>query len=147
MSKPLPPTYTVLAFAIMLALHRFVPGYRYLSSPWTLVGIVPLFLGVLLNVMADRQFKRHDTTVKPFQRSSALVTTFPFSVSRNPMYLGLALIVFGVALLLGTLGALVPAVILPYLLDRHFIRVEEQMLAATFGPQWKEYRSRVRRWI
>jgi protein-S-isoprenylcysteine O-methyltransferase Ste14 len=108
---------------------------------------MPIVLGVFLNVTADRQFKRHETTVKPFQQSSALVTAFPFSISRNPMYLGLTLLLFGIALLLGTVAALLPALVFPYIIDRIFIRTEEKMLAETFGREWEEYQSKVRRWI
>jgi protein-S-isoprenylcysteine O-methyltransferase Ste14 len=147
MKKALPPTYLLLALAVMAALHLALPVCRYWSLPLALAGAVPLALGVLLNLMADRQFKRYETTVKPFQRSSALVTAFPFSISRNPMYLGMALLLLGVALLLGTVTALVPVVIFPFVVDRVFIRVEERMLAETFGQVWEEYRARVRRWI
>jgi protein-S-isoprenylcysteine O-methyltransferase Ste14 len=147
MKKALPPTYLLLALAVMAALHLALPVCRYWSFPLALAGAVPLALGVLLNLMADRQFKTHETTVKPFQRSSALVTGFPFSISRNPMYLGMALLLLGVALLLGTVTALVPVVIFPFVVDRVFIRVEERMLAETFGREWEEYRARVRRWI
>jgi len=145
--KALPPIYLLLALAVMTGLHLAVPVHRYWSFPLALAGAVPLVLGILLNVTADRQFKRHETTVKPFQRSSALVTAFPFSISRNPMYLGMSLLLLGVALLLGTVTALIPAVIFPYVMDRLFIRVEEKMLAETFGREWEEYQSRVRRWV
>ena len=145
--KALPPIYVLLALAAMAALHFLVPVCRYGSFPLTLTGVVPLVLGVLLNVTADRQFKTHETTVKPFQHSSALVTAFPFSISRNPMYLGLSLLLLGIALLLGTVAALAPVVVFPYVMDRIFIRTEEKMLAETFGEEWEEYRARVRRWI
>ena len=131
----------------MTGLHLAVPVHRYWSFPLALAGAVPLVLGILLNVTADRQFKRHETTVKPFQQSSALVTAFPFSISRNPMYLGMSLLLLGVALLLGTVTALIPVVVFPYVMDRLFIRVEEKMLAETFGREWEEYQSRVRRWV
>jgi len=131
----------------MTGLHLAVPVHRYWSFPLALAGAVPLVLGILLNVTADRQFKRHETTVKPFQQSSALVTAFPFSISRNPMYLGMSLLLLGVALLMGTVAALIPVVIFPYVMDRLFIRVEEKMLAETFGREWEEYQSRVRRWV
>ena len=131
----------------MTGLHLAAPVHRYWSFPLALAGAVPLVLGILLIVTADRQFKRHETTVKPFQRSSALVTAFPFSISRNPMYLGMSLLLLGVALLLGTVTALIPVVVFPYVMDRLFIRVEEKMLAETFGREWEEYQSRVRRWV
>ena len=147
MKKALPPTYLLLALAVMTGSHLAVPVYRYWSFPLALTGAVPFVLGILFNVTADRQFKRHETTVKPFQRSSALVTGFPFSISRNPMYLGMSLLLLGVALLLGTVAALIPVVIFPYVMDRIFVRIEEKMLAETFGREWEEYQSRVRRWI
>ncbi len=100
-----------------------------------------------MNVVADREFKRHQTTVKPFEPSSSLITTFPFSISRNPMYLGLSAMLLGIALLLGSVTALLPAAAFAVLMDRRFIRVEERMLAERFGDEWLHYRTRVRRWL
>lgn len=131
----------------MTLLHFLWPIRRYLDFPLNLIGFVPLIVGTLLNLVADRQFKRHETTVKPFQDSSALITAFPFSVSRNPMYLGMTLVLLGVALLLGTASALLPAAAFPIVMDLRFVRVEERMLADRFGDQWKRYRDRVRRWV
>jgi protein-S-isoprenylcysteine O-methyltransferase Ste14 len=145
--KVLPPVYFLGALVAMAALHYLWPVAQYLSFPRTLIGLLPLGIGVGLNIAADRQFKRHQTTVKPFQRSSALVTGFPFSLSRNPMYVGLALLLVGIALLLGTVTPWLPAVAFPILLDLRFIRMEERMLAETFGSEWEQYRARVRRWL
>lgn len=147
MKKVLPPTYFFLALVLIVALHLAFPIFRYATFPFNLLGIVPLVLGLALNVVADGVFKKFETTVKPFEQSTTLVTAFPFSISRNPMYLGVALMLLGVALLLGTLSSLVPVLVFPYLMDRIFIRAEEQMLAATFGTEWERYRSMVRRWI
>ncbi|MCB0182563.1 MAG: isoprenylcysteine carboxylmethyltransferase family protein, partial [Anaerolineae bacterium] len=82
-----------------------------------------------------------------FEESTALVTGGLYQVSRNPMYLGMVLILAGVAILLGSLTpfGVIPVVII--LLNRNFIRFEEQSLAQTFGPRWVEYRQRVRRWV
>ncbi len=63
------------------------------------------------------------------------------------MYLGMALIVLGAALLLGSATPLAVVILLALLLDRAFISPEERMLADTFGDQFQEYRGRVRRWI
>jgi protein-S-isoprenylcysteine O-methyltransferase Ste14 len=108
---------------------------------------LPLVIGIALNVAADRQFKHHQTTVKPFERSSALVTAFPFSLSRNPMYVGITLMLAGVALLLGTVSPLLPVAAFAILMDIHFVRMEERMLAEAFGSEWDNYRARVRRWL
>jgi protein-S-isoprenylcysteine O-methyltransferase Ste14 len=147
MNKVLPPTYFLLTLILIAALHIWLPVYRYVSFPLNLLGVVPLVLGVVLNIIADNGFKRHDTTVKPFEQSSALVTSFPFSMSRNPMYLGITLMLLGVAVLLGSISCLAPALIFPVVIDRIFISTEERMLAETFGSDWQQYRSEVRRWI
>ena len=112
-----------------------------------LAGGVLLAGGLVIEVVADRAFKRHGTTVKPFAVSSALVTTGVFRLSRNPMYLGMVLVLAGIALLVGSLVALVPAVALAVVLDRRFINVEEKMLAERFGDAWTDYRQRTRRWF
>jgi protein-S-isoprenylcysteine O-methyltransferase Ste14 len=145
--KILPPVYFLLALVVMAGLHYLWPVAQYLSFPGILIGLVPLGAGVALNIAADRQFKHHQTTVKPFQQSSALVTGFPFSVSRNPMYVGITLMLAGVALLLGTVTPWVPVVVFAILMNLRFVRVEERMLAETFGSEWEQYRARVRRWI
>ena len=68
-------------------------------------------------------------------------------MSRNPMYVGLAAALVGVATLLGSITpwALAPAFV--WLIQTRVIRVEEEMLATKFGEVYATYRSRVRRWI
>ena len=147
MGKVLPPVYFLVSLGAMVGLHFLWPINGYLSVPSNLIGLLPLAFGIALNVAADREFKRHQTTVKPFERSSALVTAFPFSLSRNPMYLGITLMLLGVALLLGTLSTLLPTVVFPVLMDLRFIRVEERMLTDEFGTEWESYSTGVRRWV
>ncbi|MGO8910713.1 MAG: methyltransferase family protein [Bradyrhizobium sp.] len=143
----LPPTYLCMAIAAMFAVHFLVPIARILSLPLTLAGLAPLAAGVALNLAADRVFKERGTTVKPFERSTALVTTGVFALSRNPMYLGMVLILLGVAVLLGTATPFAVVGLFALWLDVRFIRAEERMLAETFGEDWLSYRSRVRRWL
>ena len=147
MKKALPQTYFLGAIVLAVALHFLLPLRQLLAFPWRLTGLAPLLIGILLNLLADRAFKKHDTTVKPFEKSSSLVTGGVFGISRNPMYLGMTLILLGVALLLGSLTPFAVVIVLPILFDRAFISPEEEMLEDTFGDQFREYRERVRRWI
>ena len=147
MKRVLPPTYFLVALVAMPALHFLWPIHRYWEFPLNLAGLVPLVCGIVLNIVADRQFKRNKTTVTPFEKSSTLVTAFPFSFSRNPMYLGITWMLMGCALLLGTVSPLVPAVVFAILMDLRFIRAEERMLAESFGHEWEQYHAQVRRWL
>jgi protein-S-isoprenylcysteine O-methyltransferase Ste14 len=143
----LPPTYLLVALILMALLHFLIPVVKFVPVPWNLLGILPLAAGIALNLLADRDFHQAETTVKPFENSSALVTTGVFRISRNPMYLGYILILLGVGLLLRSLVPLVVIPVFGYLMARVFIRTEERMLQETFGPAWDAYAKRVRRWI
>ena len=146
--KPLlPPVYLLASIGVMIALDILLPARRVLSFPWTLVGLAPLLAGAALNIAADRAFKRHATTVKPFAPSTSLVTEGVFKLSRNPMYLGMILILLGVTLLLGALTPFGVCVAFAFLMRYRFVRVEERMLAETFGAEWQRYSARVRRWV
>jgi protein-S-isoprenylcysteine O-methyltransferase Ste14 len=145
--KLLPPTYLFLSVVIMAALHFVFPAVQIIPFPWNLLGAIPFALGLALNLLADRAFKKHDTTVKPFEESTALVTIGVFQVSRNPMYLGFVLILAGIATFMGSLTpwAIIP--VLAILMDVVFIKAEEAILEDTFGDRWLEYKKSVRRWI
>ena len=85
--------------------------------------------------------------MQPFEGSSCLVTDGLYRFSRNPMYLGMVLILLGVALLLDSLTPLWVIALFVGWIHSQFIRHEEEMLFAQFGQDWLEYKARVRRWI
>jgi protein-S-isoprenylcysteine O-methyltransferase Ste14 len=145
--RPLPPTYFLASICVILGLHFLLPVAEVLPLPWRLGGLIFIAVGVWLNVAADQALKVHKTTVKPFERSRVLVTEGAFRFSRNPMYLGMVLILFGGAMSLGSLSPFLVCPAFAALLHFRFILVEERMLAETFGPQWEAYRNRTRRWI
>jgi protein-S-isoprenylcysteine O-methyltransferase Ste14 len=143
----LPPTYVLAALVLMLVLHFAFPGIRLIPPPWNLLGLIPLIIGVALNLIADSAFHRAGTTVKPFQESSALLTGGVYRLSRHPMYLGFVLVLIGVAILLGSLTPWVVVPIFTGSMEVIFIQEEERMLAEKFGPDWLAYKKKVRRWI
>ena len=144
---PLPPTCLFIAIVAMAALHFLAPAVKLISFPWTLSGIVPFAVGIVLNLLADRAFKIRRTTVKPFKESSALVTGGVFRITRHPMYLGFVMILIGIALFMGSVTPFGVALVFAVLMDVKFIRIEERMLEEKFGELWLKYRREVRRWI
>jgi protein-S-isoprenylcysteine O-methyltransferase Ste14 len=145
--KLLPPTYLYIAIALIIVLQVLVPGPQVFSSPWRYLGVIPLILGAALNVVADQAFKRHNTTVKPFEESAHLVTDGVFRLSRNPMYLGFVLLLAGLAMLLGSTAPWIVVVLFLFLMEMRFVRAEEAMLEARFGDSWLQYKERVRKWF
>ena len=131
----------------MVALHFAVPLARVLGPPLVWIGRAPILVGVVINLIADAEFKRRATTVKPFEQSTALVTAGAFRFTRNPMYLGMVLMLVGVAILLGTGSPFLVVPVFMWLMTVRFIRVEETMLERVFGETFLEYKRRVRRWL
>jgi protein-S-isoprenylcysteine O-methyltransferase Ste14 len=131
----------------MVPLHYFIPILKITPYPWNLTGIVLLIIGVCLNLVADAAFKRERTTVKPFEKSTALIVSGVFTLSRHPMYLGMILILLGIAILMGTLSPLIIVALFGILMELVFVETEERMLVEQFGERWLAYRNNVRKWI
>lgn len=147
MKKILPPTYLLAAILLVIALHFLLPGATIIPFPWSVAGVLPLAAGIFLNLAADRQFKQASTTVKPFERSTTLVTTGVFRWSRNPMYFGQVLIVAGIAAFVGSVTPWGAVVAFAALLNWVFVVPEERMLTEAFGDAFESYKTEVRRWI
>ncbi len=147
MRKQLPPGYFIEALILIILVHLFLPLGHLVYGLWRCVGFLPLSLGVFLNIAADKKIKQYETTVKPYEESRALVTDGVFGVSRNPMYLGMALILGGVALLAGSATPWIIVGGFSVLMDKLFIGPEESMLEQKFGEQFRQYRHLVRRWL
>lgn len=143
----MPPTYLLIAILLCIAFHFLIPILYIIPSPWNLIGLVPLLLGIWFNFSADQAFKQTKTTVKPFEDSNALIQEGVFRFSRNPMYLGFVGILLGISLMLRSVSPFLVVMVFAILIDVMFIQVEERMLETKFGEEWKQYRSRVRKWI
>jgi len=143
----MPPFWFLLALVAMPVIDRLAPGVIWLGWPWILLGVVPVALGIWLASWGHRLFVEAGTTIRPGSESSALVTRGPFRVSRNPMYLGMVLVLIGVGVLLGSAWAFVVVPVFMVLLEVLFIRPEEAMMRVRFGEEFAAYRRRTRRWL
>jgi protein-S-isoprenylcysteine O-methyltransferase Ste14 len=148
MKTILPPTYLLASLVLAMTLWVFLPGPRVIDSPWNLTGIGLSLLGAGLNIVGDRQFQRAKTTMNPFGEAHVLVTAGVFRCSRHPMYLGLVLIVLGVATLLGYATPFVAPTLLWAVLHYRFIPHEERTMFERFGERYSRYVHKVRRrWV
>jgi protein-S-isoprenylcysteine O-methyltransferase Ste14 len=149
MNKPkvYPPTYLLLSLLAMIALQFLLPVLKIVPSPWNAIGVIFPIAGIVINVMADGLFHRAGTTVKPGEESNTLLTEGVFHISRNPMYFGFTLILFGTAFLFGTLTPFLVIPVFLVMIEKRFIVSEEKRLEEKFGQAYLEYRKTVRRWI
>lgn len=141
----MPPTYFFFTLIVSIALHFIYPTGRVFDFPY--VGLALTVFGVVLNLWTDRLFKEGETTVKPFEDPSLLITSGPFSISRHPMYLGMASILLGGAFIMGTVISFVFPMLFVVAMELLFISHEEEDLERIFGEKYREYRRRVRRWV
>jgi len=85
--RVLPPVYFLISIVAMALLNFFGPVIEFVRYPWNLLGLVPLGIGIALNLIADAAFKKEQTTVKPFEISTALITTESPRVCRRLYFL------------------------------------------------------------
>ena len=106
-----------------------------------------LVVGLALDLWAMATMWRHKANIMPHRAATALVTHGPFALSRNPIYLGNTVLLFGAGLAFG-MAWFIPAAFLAAGLTGHLaIAREEAHLNARFGREWREYRLRVNRWV
>ena len=142
-----PPGWFLLAVLAALALHHWLPLTQLWGLPLRWLAILLTLAGLIFAVSGLGAFKRARTPVIPFKPSTSLVTTGVYRFTRNPMYLGLTLILAGAAGWLGSLGALLPLPLFVWIMERGYVRPEERFLEDIFGTHYLRYKSDVRRWL
>lgn len=142
-----PPMWLLLGLVAIFTLNRLAPGLRFTSTVWQLVGGVVIVAGLALLVVAGGLFKKAGTDLIPFRNVTALVTDGVYRFTRNPMYLGMALVLLGTALTVGAATALLVPVVFAVIIEFRYVRPEEAILRAQFPDQFAAYSRHVRRWF
>jgi len=142
-----PPVLLLIAVVLMVVLHYVLPVARWLAWPWRALGALPIAMALLVGFWGAVQFRRHDTTIIPFEQSTALIAKGPYRYSRNPLYISMTLILVGLWILLGSLSPVVVVPLFVWWISSRFIANEERHLEAQFGRTYLEYKAKVRRWL
>lgn len=151
--RVLPPVWAALFALGVVALGRWLgavdiaqvdAGMRDVLG-W--IGIVVVVAGSALSAWAAWGFSGARTPIEPGRVSTSLLVGGPYRISRNPIYLGMATALAGLALFLGQPGAIVLVPVFCAVLQWRIIRHEERMLGERFGAEYAAYRERVRRWL
>ena len=145
--KVLPPVYFLIAVLLMTGFNFFVPIQVILQAPATYLGAGLVVVGFAVVIWPAAAFGKSGTAIKPFEKSTHLVTGGMYRITRNPMYLGMTIVLLGVALLFGTVSPFLLVPLFVVLIQRNFIVHEEAALEETFGNAYRQYRQRVRRWL
>jgi protein-S-isoprenylcysteine O-methyltransferase Ste14 len=131
---------------VLSILTYFIP-IKVIPSPYNYFGIIFILFGIILNLWADQLFKKEKTNVKYHKTPNKLIISGPFKISRNPMYLGMLIILLGIAILLGRLTPFIFPILFFVIIETLFIPIEEKNMKKQFGKRYLEYKNKVRRWI
>lgn len=147
---PWPPIISLGAIVASVVLDIVYP------LPWLgglladllfVIGLLGLLATLALWFSAIRMMVRAKTTLSPTGVPDHLLTAGPFAVSRNPLYLGNAVLLIGLGLVTGSIWFLVLAFVAAFITQKLAIEAEEKVMAVKFGKRYRDYTRRVRRWI
>ena len=142
--------YKLLLLSILLS---FLFGYMYrkpisVSSPLNIyASAIIVVIGIVLGFWTKRTILSRKTTLVPSGMPSMLITSGPFTFSRNPMHLSYFMIVSGIALYFQTIFSLIISLAYLFYINFKIIPLEEQNLLSKFPQEYQKYYQKVRRWI
>jgi len=142
----LPLVYGAAAL-LAVGLGWLVPLNTWLPHGARPAGAVVMLIGLTLDGSAMLSMRCHHANILPHRAATALVTSWPFSVSRNPIYLGNTLMLAGAAVAFGNPWFAAMAATAVFVVTKLAIEREELHLATLFGSAWRDYAERVPRWL
>jgi len=148
--KILPPIVYLAGLVVGYAIWWFWP-VPVVPAEWSfavrVVGGVAVVLGFWVTLAAVAMFNRIGEDANPMEPTNALTFDGPYRFTRNPMYLGMALILGGLALLGNALWPLLALIPVIFFIRTQVIDKEEHYLGRKFGAEYRDFKARVRRWI
>lgn len=148
-AKVPPPVVAVTAAVIMWGISRFAPQIAVPPGMRLAVCLAIVVVGVAFSAAGVLSFHRARTTVNPArpEEASSLVSTGIYRITRNPMYLGLLLVLVAWAVFLSSAWALIGVAGFVLYMSRFQIAPEERALSRLFGSEYDSYKNIVRRWL
>jgi protein-S-isoprenylcysteine O-methyltransferase Ste14 len=148
LNTKIPPPIVTATFGLIIYFSKsFSPVYSFDNS--NMISVIFLLFGLGIFSAAVQSFKKHKTTINPLSpdKASSLVNSGIFSYSRNPMYLGMLLILLAVSFKFNISGGLFISFLFKIYITRFQIIPEEKAMAKLFGEEFITYKNQTRRWI
>ncbi len=142
-----PPVIFIVAFVIGFGIDLIYPLPTLPLGLQLGAGVASVIVGVLLIRSSMASIERAGTTYNPFSASTVLVTRSIYRYTRNPGYLGLAMIQLGLALMFDSPWILLTTIAAVIVINQFVVKLEEEKLRRAFGKEYQNYLTDVRRWI
>ncbi|MDC0030056.1 isoprenylcysteine carboxylmethyltransferase family protein [Pseudomonadota bacterium] len=148
METKIPPPIVTLVFGLSIYFSRGI--FQVVEIKYSFYfGILLLVLGFVILISAVRLFKKDKTTVNPLspEQATKLVTDGIFKYSRNPMYLGMALVLGSIAVFFNLIGGIILVALFCAYITKFQILPEERAMRDLFSDDFDKYTKVTRRWI
>lgn len=142
-----PPKLYGGALLIAVVLNLIIPVHPMGFWPAFFMGIFFVSGGAALMIWAIKTFIAHETNVPTDMPATTIVTKGPYSVTRNPIYIGLTLLYCGFSFMVNTGWAFLILIPLLWVIHRRVVLEEEDYLEAKFGQDYLDYKNKVKRWL
>jgi protein-S-isoprenylcysteine O-methyltransferase Ste14 len=139
--------YFLLIILVNLLLHYSIPLKQIVNFPFKWIGLFLFILGWIPNIWMGIYFRKIKSPIPSRQIPKKLITSGLFKISRNPIYLGMVITLFGEAIFLGSLMSFILPIIFTILISKINISIEEKNLEKKFRKEYLNYKNNVRRWI
>ncbi len=146
--KIVPPIWIVIFLAVGLGVNWLFPSREFMDWRCYPAAVILFVVGLFTVLGTGSLFRRRGTEILPHSPTNKLLMTDgPYRFSRNPMYLGMTLVLLGVAFFVGTLPMFLAPITFFGLINFVFVPFEEAKMLRQFGEQFADYKQRVRRWV
>lgn len=144
-----PPLFYVVIFLAALFIQRkfTINPILFRKQSIKILGIIFIVIALFFLIRSLRQFFKSKNTLVTVRPASSLQTNGIYNITRNPMYLGLAIVYLGLSCLIGNWWNIILFPCLLLLVQQYIIKNEEKYLERRFGKEYAAYRDKVRRWL
>ena len=148
MNNKIPPPIVTFICGIVIYFSKSFFN-QFLSYSNNTVSLFLLILGLIVFISAVQSFRKQKTTVNPLEprQASSLVTSGIFKLSRNPMYLGMLIILLSISFKFNLIGGRCTSLFFYSFITKFQIVPEEAAMNELFGNQFIDYSKKTRRWI
>jgi protein-S-isoprenylcysteine O-methyltransferase Ste14 len=144
-----PPLFYVVTFLLSVLLQKlfFIDHFIFKSLPFEIAAVVLILISLIFIIPALRQFFKTKNTVITVKPATSLQISGVYSITRNPMYLGLLLLYGGLVFLAGNWWTIIFMPVLIIAVTLLIVLPEERYLQREFGETYSLYKEKVRRWL
>jgi protein-S-isoprenylcysteine O-methyltransferase Ste14 len=148
LTTKIPPPIITLIFGLIIYFSKTFFN-QFFSYNNNIISLFLLILGLTVFILAVKAFNRQKTTVNPLEprKASSLVSSGIFKYSRNPMYLGMLIILLAISFKFNLVGGIIISLFFYIFITKFQILPEEEAMNELFGDEFIKYSNRTRRWI